>query len=82
MLPTVFDAVGAKLDGSSGVQEPTAWILGGDLNCGPIYLSDFSNKYQAHDAAEGARVQQVLASTPKAKHGDIALVQHMQAYQV
>ena len=47
VLPTVFDAVGAKLDGSSGVQEPTAWILD---------LSDLSNKYQAHNAAEGARI--------------------------
>ena len=81
-LPNILDAVGAKR-GGSGVREPTAWILGGDLNCETNYLSNLCNNYQQYDAEENASVRQVVSKTiGHMKPGDIALVQGLRAYQV
>ena len=83
-LLNILGAVGAQ-HGGSGVSEPTAWILGGDFNCGPNYLSNHCVNYQQYDA-EGDycnKVQFVVSKTTgQVEPGDIALVQGLRAYQV
>ena len=85
VLPEILKAVGAR-EGGSGAGEPTAWILGGDLNCGEHYLSNLLQHYQpTHRNVTGAggEVQQIMSHTEaKVRHGDIALAQHLEAYQV
>ena len=76
----MLNAVGAQR-GGSGAKEPIAWILGGDFNCGANFLSIMVGDYQLSNDA-GAAIQQLVPGVAKNRHGDIAMVQHLKAYQL
>ena len=87
VIPEILERIGARRDGN-GVAEPVAWILGGDLNCGACFLSEVVKDYQPfRDCGDlqnvrGKFIQQILSHAIRVERGDIAIVQHLQAFQI
>ena len=85
MLPSIFKNTGlvpyAKWANVAG--EHVGWILGGDLHLNENHISMAVKNYQppTPQADLSTTIHMVDAGTPVRRHGDIALIQHMQAYQ-
>ena len=82
VLPNLFRLAGLVPfeDWSGGAAEPAAWILGGDLNLGENTIHNEMKKYQPHRGGERL-VQTVEAGGLVKHHGDVAMVQHVTAFQ-
>ena len=60
--------------------EPAAWILGGDLNLTENSIHNRMQKYQPYNGEE-PKVQIVDAGSLIKRHGDLAMAQHLTAFQ-
>ena len=82
MLPNVFRLAGlVSFDGwSGGAAESAAWILGGDLNLGE---NTIHNEMKKNQPAQGGRhlVQTLHSGSRVMRPGDLALAQHVSAFQ-
>ena len=82
VLPRLFELAGLVPfdEWGGGAAEPAAWILGGDLNLGEGTISNEMNRYQPHYGTRG-KVQTIDSGGFMKRHGDIALAQHVRAFQ-
>ena len=82
MLPNVFKLAGLVPfdDWGGGAVEPAAWILGADLNLTENTINNEMKKYQPHEGDERL-VQMLDAGGLMKRNGDLALTQHVTAFQ-
>ena len=69
-----------SMNGGGGAVEPSVWISGGDINLGEINTHN-EMKTQQPPKGYGRLVQVLGAGGFVQRHGDLALAQHVTAYQ-
>ena len=82
VLPNLFRLAGLVPfeQWGGGAAKPAAWILGGDLNMGEAVISNEVKRYQPPSGTRGT-VQMLDSGSFVKRGGDIALAQHVRAYQ-